>query len=56
MVSEEDFAGKGSYKCDDCGFHYAERETAERCEEFCRKNGACSGDITKNSLERKGFI
>lgn len=46
--------GDGVYRCGECGFRYRERELAERCEEFCRKRGVCSGEITAESVERSG--
>ncbi|MDY6778879.1 MAG: hypothetical protein SVU32_09510 [Candidatus Nanohaloarchaea archaeon] len=52
MVSEEQFEGEASFACDVCGLHYRERETAERCEAYCREHDACSTEIIKESLEQ----
>ena len=53
MVKEVEKDGKIVYQCEDCGFHYEDRDTAERCEAFCKEKGMCSTDITANSIERK---
>jgi hypothetical protein len=52
MVCRDDFQGQESFKCEECGFHYEEKELAEKCEEFCREKGVCNFDITTESLER----
>lgn len=51
MVVKDDFEGEQVYRCGICGFHYRDREMAQRCEEFC-KGGSCSSEITQESLER----
>ncbi|MFB6158620.1 MAG: hypothetical protein ABEJ95_03065 [Candidatus Nanohalobium sp.] len=51
MVVEEKFEGEDSFKCEVCGFHYIERELAEKCEEACR-DGHCKESITRKSFER----
>ena len=39
------------YKCEDCGLHYENKETATECYEFCTEFHACSLEITKKSIE-----
>ncbi len=39
------------YQCLQCGLHYTSKKTAEECEAFCKKNSACSLEITQHSLE-----
>ncbi len=53
MVSEEVFAGKKTYCCEICGFHYVIKADAEAeaCEEGCR-DGFCDSEVTAKSLER----
>lgn len=41
------------YQCKDCGLHYEDEETAQKCYEFCSKYQACSTEITKLSTEYK---
>jgi len=41
-----------SYQCGDCRLHYATKELADACYEFCTTQHACSLDITRHSLER----
>ena len=36
--------------CDECGFGYRCRETAERCEKYCKSHGVCSFDITRKAV------
>ena len=54
MVIEEQFDGQDAYKCEACGFHYADKETAAECEDFCETHNSCSTELTKQSLERGG--
>lgn len=53
MVREERFEGDDAFRCGECGLHYTERETAERCEAFCREQGACSTAIVQAAVERQ---
>ena len=52
MVKEVKFEGKKTYICEECGFHYLDRETAERCQNWCSIHNQCSTEITKSSVER----
>lgn len=47
MVTEED----GLYRCEECGLHYREEETAAECETYCREHNACNTDIIKQSVD-----
>jgi len=47
---------KQLYKCEDCGLHYEDKETADACYDFCTKNHACNVEITKNSIEHKRLM
>jgi len=40
-----------SYICPECGLTYKEREWAEKCEKYCKKNKACSLEITKHATQ-----
>ncbi|MCW6160536.1 MAG: hypothetical protein LVQ95_05640 [Candidatus Micrarchaeales archaeon] len=45
-------AGK-LYKCNFCGLHYNDKETADRCYAWCTAHNACNLEITRNSVERR---
>jgi len=50
MVSEKEHVGEKIYICDQCGYGYKVRETAERCEEWCSAHQSCSIQITKDAV------
>lgn len=54
MVRKEEFEGEESYKCENCGFHFRDRETAEKCERHCEMYNACGNEIVRESIERGG--
>lgn len=43
----------GLYKCTECGFHYVDREWAEKCEAWCREHKSCNIEITAHAEENK---
>lgn len=44
---------KELYQCEECGFHYESKETAEKCEVWCREHQSCNIEITAQALENK---
>lgn len=50
MVFETEFKNKKVFACSECGFVYVDKSTAEKCEAYCKKFGACSLEITKNAV------
>lgn len=50
MVRQTKFKDAQAYECDVCGFKYADRKIAEKCENFCRTHNSCSMEITKSAL------
>lgn len=44
---------KKLYQCEECGFHYAEKEQAEKCEAWCKEHHSCNLEITAQSEENK---
>ena len=50
MVTEKTIGKKTLYLCDLCGLGYSDKETAKRCEEWCRKTGTCSIEITRKAV------
>ncbi len=49
MVKEIKKIGKTLYKCEECGFLYAGRNWAEKCEKYCKDNKSCNLEITKHA-------
>ncbi|MGQ9744344.1 MAG: hypothetical protein ACUVQW_07025 [Candidatus Bathycorpusculaceae bacterium] len=47
---------KTVYLCSVCGLGYLDRETTEKCEEWCRKTGTCSVEITKKAIYFPGLF
>ena len=52
MVKQEQWNGKTVYLCEICNFAYETKELAQQCEDFCKKNNACSIEITKEAIRR----
>ncbi len=44
---------KELYQCEECGFHYEDREWAERCEAWCREHKSCNIEITAHAEENE---
>jgi hypothetical protein len=56
MVKEIIVEGKKIFVCKECGLGYLSIELAEKCEDYCSKNHACSLEIIKNAVYfPKGF-
>ena len=53
MVKEEIKNGKTYFMCEECLMYYKAKELAQKCEDFCRENHACSIEITKHAVELK---
>jgi len=39
-----------SFVCEECKLVYKERESAEKCEAWCKEHKSCNIEITKNSV------
>ncbi len=50
MVTEIRKGSRRLYICDVCGFAYAERKWAERCQKWCEEHHSCNLDITKHAV------
>ena len=50
IVMQED---KKLYQCEECGFHYVEKEQAEKCEAWCKEHNSCNLEITAKAEENK---
>jgi len=40
------------HACEECGFKYAERGLAEKCEAWCKEHHSCNIEITKYAVEQ----
>jgi len=50
MVKEKMIDHKILFLCEACGLGYKDKETAQKCEEWCRKTGSCNVEITKKAV------
>jgi len=50
MVWVKNVGMKPAYICDEGDLGYADAKTALQCEEFCKKNHACSPEIAKKAI------
>ncbi len=48
MVKEIEKNKRTWYVCEECGFVYAEREWAEKCEKWCREYQSCNLEIIQH--------
>ena len=39
------------YQCKECSFVYKEKQTAKKCENWCRENKSCNLEIIKKSVK-----
>lgn len=44
---------KQLHQCEECGFHYKDRELAEKCEAWCKEHQSCNIEITSQAEENK---
>lgn len=40
------------YACSECGLHYLDKTTAQKCAIWCKEHKSCNLEITKLSVER----
>ena len=51
MVSEKKVGDTTVFLCDICGLGYADKETAQECEDYCRAHhGSCSAEISSKAV------
>ncbi|MCH7940475.1 MAG: hypothetical protein IH842_00660 [Thaumarchaeota archaeon] len=51
MVEEIKKEGKKYNICEECGFAYMDKETAQKCEDWCNKHHSCNLEITKSAVQ-----
>jgi hypothetical protein len=51
MVKKKTVEGRTVYLCEICGLGYADKKTAQDCEDWCRTHpGNCSLEISKKAI------
>ena len=55
MVKEIAKDDKELYQCEECGLHYAKKETAEKCEAWGREHKSCNLEIIKEAVKTENF-
>jgi len=51
MVTEKKVVGQTIFICEICGLGYADRETAQKCEDWCGKNPeTCNLQISQKAV------
>jgi len=53
MVKLVQKENKALHQCEECGFHYEDKEWAEKGEVWCRKHKSCNIEITAHAEENK---
>ena len=53
MVSEKIKDGKKYFICEECDFAYLDKETAQKCTDWCNKYHQCNLEITKAAVNLK---
>jgi len=50
LVKEKKVNNQTVFLCEICSLGYSDKETAQKCEEWCKKTGTCSIQITKKAI------
>jgi len=53
MVKAVNKKEKILYQCEECGFHYQDKNLAEKCEIWCKEHQSCNIEITGHAEENK---
>ncbi len=54
MVNERRLGGRNVFSCDGCGLAYADKQTADMCENYCKAHNACDPGIAAHAVSKKG--
>lgn len=41
------------YQCEECSFHYRDKEWAKKCEAWCKEHQSCNIEITAYATENE---
>lgn len=56
LVTRKTIDGKIVFICDICGLGYSDKETAQKCEDWCGKNsGTCNFQISQKAVYAPGL-
>ncbi len=53
MVKKIIYSDKNYFQCEECGFQYAEKEWADKCEAWCKEHHSCNIEITAHAIRDK---
>ena len=53
MIKEKQISDKLILICDVCELGYLDKETAEKCKEWCNNNGTCSLENNQHARKMK---
>ena len=52
-TKEKNINNKNTYQCKECGLHYKDKHTAEKCEAWCKEHKTCNIEIIRHAEENK---
>lgn len=41
------------YQCSECGLHYTDESTAQKCAVWCKDHKSCNLEITESAIENQ---
>lgn len=47
-------SGKRIYRCSECGLGYTDKQTATKCQAWCKEHKSCNLDIIKYAIKENG--
>ena len=51
MVKENKDDKGVTFICEECQFRYADKDLAQKCEDWCREHHSCNIEITKHAIQ-----
>ena len=52
-MEEEIKNNQNIYQCKECGLHYKNKDTADKCEAWCKEHKTCNVEIIKQAEENQ---
>lgn len=53
MVRAEHVDNVKTFRCEECGLHYTDRDQAEVCEDFGETYGECNTEVARHAVENR---
>jgi len=50
-MQEDKINNQNLHQCNECGLHYKDKDTAEKCEAWCKEHKTCNVEITSRAEE-----